>query len=206
LLDERELARLARFARGGDRRRYLAARALTRLVLASRLGCEPAAVRLRVRCAVCGSGEHGKPFVEGGPGLSYSHAGDRVVVAVSGAGGVGVDVENPALIDVDAFDALAVSDVERSYRRWDRASRTRSWVRKEAALKAAGVGLTIAPSEVEVSAPDEPPALIRWPLGGEESVALLDLELDGYPAAVAVRCVEPQPALPEVTLRRFEAG
>ena len=36
------------------------------------------------------------------------------------------------------------------------------WVRKEAVLKASGVGLDEDPREVEITAPSQPPRLIRW--------------------------------------------
>ena len=90
LLDETERERLPRFRQAADRARYLAAHALTRLVLAGIVGEAPAALRFDRTCR-CGE-QHGKPTLPGGPGFSLTHAGDLVGVAVHD-GPVGLDVE-----------------------------------------------------------------------------------------------------------------
>lgn len=55
LLDDAEQARYQRFVRPDDARRYLAARALSRIVLADRLGVAPTEVKLAATCTVCGA-------------------------------------------------------------------------------------------------------------------------------------------------------
>jgi 4'-phosphopantetheinyl transferase len=64
----------------------------------------------------------------------------------------------------------------------------RWWVRKEAVLKATGFGLGIDPTDVEVSAPREPPSIVGWRGDGRpRSLRMSDLSIDeGHVAAVAV--------------------
>ena len=88
LLDQAERARAAAFRFERDRRAWTVARAALRAVLAGCLGTTATSVRFI-------SGMHGKPLVAGGSGphFSLSHARDRALVAVSGDGPLGVDLE-----------------------------------------------------------------------------------------------------------------
>lgn len=183
LLGAGERARYARLVRSGDRQRYLAAHALARLVLGAHLHCRPHDVPLRQTCAVCGRDGHGRPVVDGGPRLSLAHAGDRVVVAVSAHTAVGVDVENPTLF-ATVPPAATLSAAEQRHPGWTALARARNWVCKEAALKAAGVGLRVDPRDVRLGPPDGAPRVADWPLPTRP--ALAELDLAGYPAAVAV--------------------
>ncbi len=159
LLDRRELARRERFHRPVDALRFTAGHALLRLAAADGLGCPPSSVRLGSRCPGCGSGEHGRPVVEGmddAPFLSLAHSGD-VVVAATAAGPVGIDVE-ACRPDVDALELarLTMSPAEiaalADLGGADRVSLFyRLWVLKEAVLKAAGLSLSDL-SSVEVMA------------------------------------------------------
>lgn len=183
LLNDHERGRYARLVRASDRQRYLAAHVLARAVLAERLGCPPQHVPLRQSCHVCGKDGHGKPDVVGAAQLSLAHAGDRVVVAVSTYGPVGVDVEDPSLFAAMPRSAT-LATAERHHPGWTPHRRARNWVCKEAALKAAGVGLAVDPRQVELGPPQGPATLRCWPLSGIPAIA--ELDLDGYPAAVAI--------------------
>ena len=72
-------------------------RAVLRLVLARHLAVAPEQLEIDRSCATCGR-PHGRPRRRAEPGgqssteVSVSHGGDLLVVALSGAGSVGVDV------------------------------------------------------------------------------------------------------------------
>ncbi|WP_336318694.1 4'-phosphopantetheinyl transferase family protein [Streptomyces lavendofoliae] len=211
LLDDRERARHDAFVRARDRALYLTAHALARQLVAAQLGVEPARVRYTQECPHCDRPEpHGKPRVAGAAlELSWSHSGDRVAVALSLAGPVGVDVEEVAGEGKAAeLSAFALSAVERAElaRLPAGEERTRGfiryWARKEAVLKATGDGLMVEPALLTVSAPDAPAALLEWRERAEPHlpVRLHDLDAgDGYRAAVAVLG-------PECRVVRHEAG
>jgi 4'-phosphopantetheinyl transferase len=105
-----------------------------------------------------------------GTALSATHSAGTVLVAVSRDAPVGIDVEALAMTrawsdaDREAFDRIALSRPERaalaplSPANADR-SRLQCWVRKEAALKATGLGLAVAPSELEFAET----TLVGWP-------------------------------------------
>jgi 4'-phosphopantetheinyl transferase len=131
-------------------------------------------------------GAHGKPRVEAAPQLhvSISHAADRVAVAVTALGPVGVDLEPAGAGDFDGLADVALTPRERlALRRLPSEQRSSAaltwWVRKEAVLKATGDGMFVAPADIEVSGPAEEPRLIAWSAGGERKVPtrLVDLQL-----------------------------
>jgi 4'-phosphopantetheinyl transferase len=197
LLDDVERARLERFRNAGDRERFVAAHALLRIMVGRRLGCAPERVTLTFTCPRCG-GPHGPPRLVDRDRrqtlhLSLAHAGARVLVAVSAAGPVGVDVDEEAATAFSGFDAVALGAVERSTiarlppsRR--ALARVTAWVRKEAVLKATGDGLNVPPGDVVVSALGEPPRLLDWDGAPADPVHLQDIDVaaDGYSACVAV--------------------
>ncbi|WP_051942785.1 4'-phosphopantetheinyl transferase family protein [Streptacidiphilus rugosus] len=91
LLDARELRRATRLRAPDERRRLVAAHGLTRLLLARRTGTDP-------RTLSWSLGVHGKPGPVGDPDRpvhwNLSHTGDRALLAVSGEGPVGVDIQS----------------------------------------------------------------------------------------------------------------
>lgn len=198
LLDTGERVRMRRLALEADRRRYVAAHVLARMVVSRYVDRHPADLRLVARCATCG-GPHGKPRLEGHTTaleLSLSHSTDRVVVAVAGAGvSVGVDVEKVE----DSLDhARLAKDVlapveQRAMGRLPPAERGagffRYWVRKEAVLKATGDGLLSPPNLLTVSPPDQAAAVVHWERhpSADVAVQLHDLVAGrGYVASVAL--------------------
>lgn len=143
-----------------------------------------------------GEGAHGKPFVRGSERevrFNRSHSGDWVLIAISEEREVGIDVEL-ARRDIDVLElgrtVLTSSELGALRALHDEARRAaffRVWTRKEAALKAWGVGLHLEPREVEVGVGEEGRRLVQWPRGG------------GGGAAGALK-----PALTELTIEDVE--
>lgn len=191
LLNPVEHTRAAAYKRQIDRDRFIVGCALSRLVLGELLDLSPARVPLERPCADCGR-PHGRPQVAGRPEqLSISHSGDRVALAVTRSGPVGIDVEQ-----IDARKAEAIESVLTAEERGTLAGLSSQarlaglytyWVRKEAVLKATGHGLTVPMREVGLSRHDEP-AAVRFDRARQ--MVLADLSQDGpYRCAVAVGAV-----------------
>jgi 4'-phosphopantetheinyl transferase len=183
-LDRTERARLAGLRRLEDRARFVTSRALLKELVGALCDVPAADVRLDYRCDQCGTA-HGRPTVAGpraaqGWRVSLAHAGDRVVVAASRDGAVGVDVEPVSAVGFAGFAdvALTVAEAELLAAARTDAARarlgTQLWTRKEAALKARGVGLTVDPRTVDA-------------VTGPKGLTVTDLDVGtGYGAAVAV--------------------
>lgn len=190
-LSDRERQSIAAKKLPADRARSAAARVLLKRVLAAEFGIDPATVEL-----LATGGRGARPELAwvqqpgGPPGLSanISHAGDQVLVAVARGGKVGVDVEQHCVTGFDGFDQVALSAPERAVVAGTPVAlqprlRAEFWVRKEAALKAVGVGLRRDPAELcfAASGPGESSAADRHGV----AVHLLEAT-QGYSAAVAV--------------------
>lgn len=178
----------ARPERGGDRLRHTAGRRLVRAVVAQRVGVRPEEVTVALSCRRCGSRKHGKPFVERFAGhVSIAHSAGLVVVAVTDAAPVGVDVEDRTADVLLGPTAVLISSCDEDLPT-DRAGLFRAWCRKEAVLKATGDGLAIAMRDISVS-PREQVALVRVP-GWDTLAAVCDVDLGAryheYTAALAV--------------------
>ncbi len=178
---------MRRFLAAPDRDRMLAAWALARLVLGELLGIPACEVPVLRECRRCGARGHGKPRLAGETGwrFSLSHSGERVVVAVTELGPIGVDVEAGS----GRIDHLAPRILEPGETAVGRSDLLRYWVRKEAVLKATGDGLAVPMTSFAVSSPGVPGRLLRWPPEPDLPIrmTLLDLDCDpGYTAAVAV--------------------
>ena len=150
-LSRDELAKAKRFRSDLHQARYIVGRAALRHVLADRLGCSPAAIRVSY-------GRNGKPTLEGGRGhveFNLAHSGGDAVIALAGDAAIGVDIELLRPIDdVESLARLVFSDVER--RELELAADPVSaflngWTRKEAYVKALGLGLTAPLTEITVS-------------------------------------------------------
>ncbi len=162
-------------------------------------------VRLTRACARCGSSEHGRPVVLATdtavrlPFVSLSRARELVVVAVSGQGPVGVDVERLDATRFAGFDDVALHRYEIAPTIEARAA---TWVRKESLLKATGDALHIDPRLVRLSDPDLPPELVEWSAANppEARPWMQDLDLDGHAACVTVLSRR----APQVTVRQAD--
>lgn len=192
LLDEEERHRHARFLRAEDRALFLVSHALTRIVAAHHVSIVPTALRYAHKIAAYEKPRFGDPA--SALQFSVSHSGARVVVAISRAVRLGVDLERIAATEPEApllASVLCETELEAFLgvpppaRAW---AFCRYWTRKEAVLKATGDGLEISPARIVVTAPTSPAALVRWsgPGGPADSVYLYDLDAaPGYAASLA---------------------
>ncbi|MET8905698.1 4'-phosphopantetheinyl transferase superfamily protein [Streptomyces sp. NPDC004538] len=148
VLDEPERARTAGFRRAADGLLYAAAHAGLRRLLSRYTGQAPSQVRFtREPCPGCGA-SHGRPALAGSPvplHFSLSHSGGVALLGFA-AVPLGVDVERlPREETVDACEK-ALHPGERAELAAVPAADRRAvfgwlWTRKEAHLKALGVGL-----------------------------------------------------------------
>ncbi len=193
LMSAGERARYERFAEPADRARFASARALVRTAMGRATGVAPDLVRFDRRCRYC-EGPHGKPRVPGAAvKFSLSHSGGRVALALAAHAEPGVDVERisarpiarlaPRVLSAaELLDLEAVAPGDRS------AAYHTYWTRKEAILKAVGLGLSSSLRGITVSAPDRPAELTRWEADfSPPDIAMSDLRPGpGYTAALAV--------------------
>ncbi|MCC3771478.1 4'-phosphopantetheinyl transferase superfamily protein [Streptomyces sp. UNOC14_S4] len=184
VLDARERARAAAFARDRLRERYVASHLGLRRLLGAYLGTDPAAVVLtREPCPGCG-GPHGRPAVAGAPfHFSLSHAGDLALYAFADTP-VGADVEReqPLAVVTDVARALhpdETAELAGLPARDRLAAFARCWTRKEAYLKGLGTGLSGSLSATYVGTGPDPAPPQGW--------TLTDIPVGpGHAAAMAV--------------------
>jgi len=146
LLDAGEQARAARFRFEHDRVTYVLAHALWRTALGICLGMEATRVPL-------GSTPAGQPRLHGTRyATSLSHSGSWVAIAICADVTVGVDIErSPARMALDELMPLIctpaeMADLARLPTQARETGLLKLWTRKEALLKAFGVGLNEDPA------------------------------------------------------------
>jgi 4'-phosphopantetheinyl transferase len=191
-LSSDEIERAERFRFERDRDHYIAARGALRAILGRYLNLDPASLAFTY-------GAQGKPSLPGDAelGFNLSHSEALALVAVSAGRPVGVDLEAvrafEKLVDVPAhifsprelaeFKRLGPSEQPRAF--------FNAWTRKEAIVKATGLGFSTDVAEVEVTfAPGEPARVVR--LHGDAAAAaewsLRELSVaPEFAAAVAVQ-------------------
>jgi 4'-phosphopantetheinyl transferase len=165
-LDAAERGRAARFYFARDRRRFVVRRAVLRDLLGRYLGCEADAVCLSHTA-------QGKPFVEpqekpGGLRFSCSHSADSALIALARGREIGVDLEfHRPMPDADELAREHFSPMETAeFAKAPTALKEKvffdCWTRKEAFVKAVGVGLAFPLNRFSVSLlPNQPAALLR---------------------------------------------
>lgn len=197
LLDDAEQARVARRRRRGDRENLTLAYALHRLFLGAALGLDPANVPL-------GRDERGCPRLGSlSASTSLSHTDEYLAMAVCRRGCVGVDIEPAARtagMPEIAAQVCHPAEAERLAGAGERAegeALLALWVRKEALLKAAGVGLARemnsfqAPEGVALPLDDAPE-------GGQVRLHMLN----AGPAAMAAVAAPPETPVRAAWLRQ----
>jgi len=180
LLDPAERSRAARFAFARDRRRFIVRRARLREVLADATQTAPERLAYTANA-------YGKPALAAGPRFSASHSNELWAIALSERE-LGLDIEyhQPNIdwrdlatglfgaSECAALEALAGDDVVRGF--FD------CWARKEAFVKAIGMGLSYPLDAFAVSV--TPDARL---LSGAHGWRIARVELaDGYSGALVV--------------------
>ncbi|MCZ7647413.1 MAG: 4'-phosphopantetheinyl transferase superfamily protein [Planctomycetota bacterium] len=181
LLSPEETARAERYHFEADRARSITARGVARWALASMLGRAPASLSFQ-------PGAHGKPALRAAPQdlrFNYAHSGQAVLLAFARAREVGVDVEPLRAMpeaerivaryfsprEVEAFREAPPPDRDRAF--------LNGWTRKEAFIKALGLGLlrnlgsfdvALKPGEEPrlLATRDDPDEARRWSLAAFE--------------------------------------
>jgi 4'-phosphopantetheinyl transferase len=192
-VDERARAMRFHFAR--DRQRFIAARGAVRSILGSYLGVDPRQIQFLYD-------RHGKPAVQGPVDdgnlrFNLSHSDGLALVATTRGRELGVDLERIRTdIDCDALAEKFFSPREVEVLRALAANQKYEaffscWTRKEAYVKARGVGLSLLLDGFDVSlAQGEPAAVLKTYDDPREASrwSLHELALRrGYAAALAVR-------------------
>ena len=194
ILDAPERARAARFVNERDRRRYVVGRATLRKLLGEYTSTDPARVALTTL-------SRGKPVLacedETRPlHFNVSHCGELALFAFADRE-VGIDVERLApTCDMEQVAThFFSSDEVLAFRQLSGRERTRfffrTWVRKEAYVKATGDGFAIDPAQISV--PGASPAGVTLKdgarIGGVDGgYSLHDLaDIDDHIAAIALR-------------------
>jgi 4'-phosphopantetheinyl transferase len=139
LLNGEELGRATKFINPSDATGFILCRGLLRRVLADCLNGDPAALRFNRNA-------QGKPFLEGGElDFNVSHSRDRLLIAVTAGRAVGVDIEFRR-------DGLNMKSIAKRWFAPEEQTFFKSlenpadgffevWAKKEAYVKALGVGI-----------------------------------------------------------------
>jgi len=183
-----ERARMRRFREPALAARYAIGRGLLRQLLAGCLGDDPAALAFRVN-------GWGKPSLRDTSAVHFNvtHTQERLMIALCAGRPVGIDAERideGPISDAEVERVLAPD--ERAY--WhgltaeaQTAFFFQTWVRKEAVLKALGVGLQIEPSTFSSGT-----EAIRDELRlADTPLRLFDLEMTG-PIMAALAVIGPE--------------
>lgn len=188
LLTDSQRDWVARLRRQQDKQTYARSHVELRMWLAQVSGSDPRELVFgRLRCPRCG-GRNGRPVLSRPAGLTFSLSRSEHMIALArGTGPIGIDIQARPRIShsyvVAALHEDEVAEINTYPASEQPQALGRCWVRKEAVLKAAGMGLGHGVRAPYVGAGLEPAAV--------EGAHLVDLAAPrGFTAAVAV-IVEP---------------
>jgi len=192
-LSVEETQRAARFHFSTDRDRFIAAHGCLRAVLARYLHCKPDQLTFSFN-------PYGKPGLDNQKlEFNLSHSGGFALIAITRESRVGIDVEHIRPGISSQIIAQQYFSKSESTELWTLPLEQREaafftcWTRKEAYIKAQGVGLSLPLESFDVSlTPNEPVSLRATRPDPREATrwTLFSLEVDpGYAAAVAVEGV-----------------
>ena len=193
-LSDDENQRAASFHFQEDRNRFIVAHGCLRDILRRYLHCEAGQLSFSI-------GSYGRPGLSANsfdPGIEFNltHSGNYALIAVTRERKVGVDLEgirqgiSPEDIAGRYFSQGEVSELMALSSEQREAAFFNCWTRKEAYIKAIGLGLSLPLNSFDVSLNPKEPAILRATRPDPQEVArwsLLSLEVDsGFASAVAV--------------------
>lgn len=194
ILSKNELSHADKFFKEENSIYYVVSKAITRQILSRYLDISPEKIEFSVE-------KNGKPFVNGGDlQFNVSHSDDYFLMGITKNNLIGVDIERAR----KKLDYLALAKrffAPKEYEAMEMLSGEkqigtfyRCWTRKEAFIKATGLGLSFGLNNFEVSLSDEPvSALIS--IHGDHAIAKkwtvtsikTDYVDESYFAAIAVQ-------------------
>jgi len=188
-----ETIRAERFHFENDRRRFIVARGCLREILARYLRTAPGTIQFDYN-------DHGKPELGGATRRSsqlkfnLAHSGELAIYAITLIGDIGVDIERVrADIDLEQlahsfFSASEIASLDLLAEGERRQAFFHCWARKEAFIKAKGIGLSIALNEFDVSlAADAELLKTRWDENEASRWSLQKIDVGrDYAAALSV--------------------
>jgi len=202
VLSRDEIARANRFFFVRDRQRFIVARGFLRAIIGLYLECPPTVLRFDY-------GEHGKPFLSDSDAKSdmnfnLAHSAGLAIFGFTRKRAIGIDLEE-IRHDIDADEIakhffspneshrlLSVPPIARTEAFFN------CWTRKEAFIKAKGIGMSLPLDQFDVGfLPLEPARLLETKWDQDEcwrwSLRAIDVGRD-YAAAVAVEGSDWQPS------------
>ncbi|ABX05767.1 MAG TPA: hypothetical protein DEF47_05840 [Herpetosiphon sp.] len=186
VLNVEEQARALRFHFEHDQVRYTICRGAMRLILAEYLGRDPSSLEFS-------QNNYGKPLLaDVDLSFNLSHAGNYGMLGLSQLATIGVDIEEQRQLDDLAGIAqhyFAPSERQAVLNADDQtAAFFRCWTRKEAYIKAHGMGLSLPLSSFAVSIEPEIAQALEW--NRENTVAQWHVQPLSAPAgyAAALAC------------------
>ena len=188
-LDVDEVHRADRYVVEAPRRRFIRARAAMRDILARYLAIDPTAI-------VFAGNPHGKLHIEGHPvHFNLSHSGSWALLAVTGAGETGIDIEymDPRRAGDDIAQRFFSPAEQQLLATTPEPEKTaaffRIWSRKEAVIKSLGEGLACPLDSFDVSADPDRARLHAIRRDGLNASAWTMLNIDAHPAYAAAVAV-----------------
>lgn len=185
-----ELERVVRFHFQVDKNRFIVAHGILRTLLGRYLHCDPTELTFSLN-------QYGKPsLVNSTLEFNLSHSGNFALIAVTQGRKVGVDVErirqgiSSHVIAQQYFSKSEVAELQSLPLEQREAAFFTCWTRKEAYIKAQGLGLSLPLESFDVSLSPNEPAKLRAVRPDSQEAArwtLLSLDVDpNYAGALAV--------------------
>jgi 4'-phosphopantetheinyl transferase len=194
LLSSDERAKAAAFFFERDHHRFVVARGFLRAILSLYLNCTP--TELHFKYTEYGKPSLASPHVNANLNFNLAHSGDLALYGITLQRAIGIDIEQ-------IRHEFASEEIARHFFSVNEASRLLSipahdrpkaffecWTRKEAFIKAKGIGLSLPLDQFDVSVSSNEPAMLletRWDKNERSrwSLRAIDVGPD-YAATVAV--------------------